>query len=70
MKMMDANGRVMEVSPEMLDAAESILHRVKHGVLTDQVEYLAVYLEKLANKRGRRIRRNEERRRARAIEAH
>jgi hypothetical protein len=69
-KMMDADGKIIEISPEMLDAAQSIMLRIEHGAFTDRLDYLAVYLEKLAIKRDRRLRRNEERRIARKLWRH
>jgi DNA-binding ferritin-like protein len=47
----------MKISPQMRDAAESIILRAKKQNLTDRVEYLAEYLEKLAVKRDQRVKR-------------
>jgi hypothetical protein len=54
----------------MTEAAEAILYRVRHHVLTDDIDALAEYLEKLAIKRQRRLKRNEDRKRARSIETY
>jgi len=60
----------MKPSKEMTEAAEAILYRVRHHVLTDDIDALAEYLEKLAIKRQRRLKRNEDRKRARSIETY